>query len=113
MVVGARTWRRSLDRGAGVREQRRAGLCPSCWCSVRRVAAAPAAGGRVKIAVTIALKGAPPLTQVLEISERVRGADADYRANAREMRGRIERRVGALQRRYPGADVSWREVENG
>lgn len=57
----------------------------------------------MKVQVTISLPGSKPLVQVLDVPM----GDITHEGNQK----RIRRRVAAIQRRYPQADVSWREIE--
>lgn len=56
--------------------------------------------------ITITLPGAEPLVSKVETGTNPHDADGIY------TEALIERRVRRLKKRYPQADISWREVSN-
>lgn len=58
----------------------------------------------MRVRIDIALPGSEPLVQVLTVP------DPDT-ADGIMGEALVRRRVAAIQRRYPSASVSWREVE--
>lgn len=67
----------------------------------------------MKIRVEVKLPHADPLVQFVDVDEETRPDARGYRYDREphEKRRIVEQRIRTIQKRYPKATVTWREVE--
>lgn len=67
----------------------------------------------MRVRVEITLPGADPFVQSFDVDEETRPDARGYRYDREphEKRRIVEQRIRTIQKRYPKATVTWREVE--